>query len=296
MHARLPPGLLTLVRLWLIRATGIVHGSDATITVPLRRGGVVDAADVPVLRRLVSTGAQIQLDHYPINGEFDRAVVAALIGEVARSRLRGHAAGGVIEARPLVAVASLVELGLGVLKVDGDLVHLQEDDLALAMKGLGLFRATRRIADPPAPAARPGPDVDREPPPPPPPRRGPSTLSDEWKEEGLSLDLDQLVELEPEATIDVDLDEARSLIDRGAYHEAERELVRLRDLRLDDWRVLYLLVEARIGACHVVDDPTELELERWLHLANLLGGAGEARARAERAMRSAARADAPTIS
>lgn len=249
--SRASPGLLALARLWLSQATGLVRGRTGE-PVPIRRGGVVSVASIDALRTLVRDG-HLHLHHYPVSGDQDRAAVSRLLVELALRESSGSASGEVLDAQAVAPLAALEALGVRVQTPAP--LRVVHDVTAVAAEHLGLMRVKRPSR--PAPLGR-------------------APRTDEFV-----IDLDRAYDRKEAESFEAELARAQAFVETGAYAEAGRLLVRLRDRRMDEPRVLYLLVEARLGAQPNPDHAALGEIKAWLQMANLLGGTGEARSRAE---------------
>lgn len=277
MSHRPAPGLATLARLWVSRATGLVTGAEPGAQVRLSRGGLVDAADLFVLSRLIH-GGPVHFTLSSVAGTPDRTSVARLLVNTAvRSSPGPTPTARTVELQPLVALTVLEELGLHIVARDaGGRLSVLADDVFLAAEALRLVRAAGR------PRVPTNPGFDAAPPP------EPTTTSTDPEFDFNVLPLgaaDLSVELVDPTTANAEVDDglrcARAHLAAGDHAAADRTLVRLRDRRVDEPNVLYLLICTKLQADPVPEPRVLSELRRWFRLADLLGGGDDREAAAE---------------
>lgn len=254
-----------LTRLWLSGATGLVRGpTPGSEPVRIARGGLVEPGDSARLRALIWQGG-LQFSPYPVPGPSDRSVLARLLAHVALGLVGtpARAVGPRVEVTLLAAGLRVAELELlEEIPPEASFVTPLTHGV-VALERLGLLKIHR--AAPGADAARPsgprpaGGDEHV-------PVLGGEAVSEEELDPALLAALE-----ERDEELEVGLATARALLARGQWEMAERALLRLRDHRLDDARVLALLALAKLGDATRVRPAVLADALRWTELAEQLG-------------------------
>lgn len=251
--------LRALARLWLAGATGRVSVRNLPgASVALGAGGLLDAADVPMLAEMVSSG-EIVFAPCAVGGRGDRGVMVRLLATLAMAGVAEDppATGwvGVSLTAPADRVAELGLLGETWMDGEGQL-RARPDRRLAALERLGVVR----VRGPLAPAER----------------RDAEVMHAEEDLFASHLDEDDLAWIEGLDDLADEFDfgvrTAQDLIRRGQWAAAERTLLALRDQRLDSPEVLLLLVTAKIGDAQRVNLPGLEDARRWLALASQLAG------------------------
>lgn len=254
-----------LTRLWLSGATGLVRGATPGVEpVRIARGGLVDPGDAARLRALIWQGG-LQFSPYPVPGPSDRSVLARLLAHVALGLVGtpARAVGPVVEVLLLAPGARVAELELlEVIPAEAAFATPLTQGV-VALERLGLLKIHRAahatdVARPSAPRHAGGDEHV--------PVRGGDVVVE------AELDASLLAALEDrDEELEVGLATARALLARGQWEMAERALLRLRDHRLDDARVLALLALAKLGDATRLRPGVLADALRWTELAEQLG-------------------------